>query len=142
MWRPARLLARTTFRNCQVAAPLKRHVRAAQLGVLVAFRNCQVAAPLKRRDLGPVPRDRRTLPQLSSCGPIEAVFTLSIVLAKTVLPQLSSCGPIEAVIAQKGDLGYGPFRNCQVAAPLKREFWAAAGRFDVAPSATVKLRPH
>ena len=59
------------FRNCQVAAPLKQNLVFKQATQVFAFRNCQVAAPLKRVDhlnhacdLG--------LPQLSSCGPIEA----------------------------------------------------------------------
>ena len=104
------------------------------------------------------------LPQLSSCGPIEAVvFTAKtktdfafrnyqvaaplkpIVdlpgLQAVCLPQLSSCGPIEASVRITSDLGNKAFRNYQVAAPLKRTSLATKGTMWT-PSATIKLRPH
>ena len=58
------------------------------------------------------------LPQLSSCGPIEADGQALNRVHPFLLPQLSSCGPIEA--------------------PTSR----AGRRAMAAPSATVKLRPH
>ena len=106
------------FRNCQVAAPLKRRGGPGGRGGRHAFRNCQVAAPLKREARGRIVRIHLLLPQLSSCGPIEAAGA--------------------DLCARRADT---PFRNCQVAAPLKRRpmpaSWAGRG-----PSATVKLRPH
>ena len=82
------------------------------------FRNCQVAAPLKR----PCPAVRvlhgHGLPQLSSCGPIEAYYEFLEFSGASGLPQLSSCGPIEADTPLRWRDVYGP------------------------PSATVKLRPH
>ena len=64
---------------------------------------------------------KRVLPQLSSCGPIEA-FNPAAPTGKHVrLPQLSSCGPIEATrTARSATLSLKAFRNYQVAAPLKR----------------------
>ena len=62
-----------TFRNCQVAAPLKRLRDLARCHVERAFRNCQVAAPLKQGGNVHVVLDGALLPQLSSCGPIEAL---------------------------------------------------------------------
>ena len=58
------------------------------------------------------------------------------------LPQLSSCGPIEA--REQGsvpELLMETFRNYQVAAPLKlvRQAYGVAY---LVPSATIKLRPH
>ena len=89
--------ARQAFRNCQVAAPLKRRPGKRMAGHTGAFRNCQVAAPLKRDpDAGHLAR-KQFLPQLSSCGPIEAACTnCARWAAMRRLPQLSSCGPIEA----------------------------------------------
>ena len=67
-------MLRTAFRNCQVAAPLKLDLAREPYAPRRAFRNCQVAAPLKHVGvelaLGLVNR----LPQLSSCGPIEAAW--------------------------------------------------------------------
>ena len=85
------------FRNCQVAAPLKHCGRRHSDGRQGAFRNCQVAAPLKR-DLRAPGRGGRLggLPQLSSCGPIEALAPNRPREISRPLPQLSSCGPIEA----------------------------------------------
>ena len=61
------------------------------------------------------------LPQLSSCGPIEAPGGRGGQCWPCGLPQLSSCGPIEALCAFCSDaLAWSAFRNCQVAAPLKR----------------------
>ena len=107
-----------TFRNCQVAAPLKlfKAYRGKKLGL--AFRNCQVAAPLKRHGARPCNVCPRRLPQLSSCGPIEA---------------------------RRGSYAgrrRRPFRNCQVAAPLKPRGAIRGCRGSTRPSATVKLRPH
>ena len=110
------------FRNYQVAAPLKQ-VRP-RLEVWPqgwSFRNYQVAAPLKRAEPTLVSSLWPSLPQLSSCGPIEArlatwplfrvstfrnyqvaaplklIYVTSFNGAGRCLPQLSSCGPIEAV---------------------------------------------
>ena len=85
--------------------------------MVTAFRNCQVAAPLKRSP-GMEVAAGRPLPQLSSCGPIEAVRRDLCLGGDALLPQLSSCGPIEARLVVIDNLGYP------------------------APSATVKLRPH
>ena len=61
-----------------------------------SFRNYQVAAPLKPV-VCPFIKRHTDLPQLSSCGPIEAIVDTVVVGAlPTILPQLSSCGPIEA----------------------------------------------
>ena len=60
------------------------------------------------------------LPQLSSCGPIEALHSHRAPRDRRRLPQLSSCGPIEAQLAHVGyAAAIRTFRNCQVAAPLK-----------------------
>ena len=64
--------AERAFRNCQVAAPLKQRTGRGPRRRSGAFRNCQVAAPLK---LGVGANEgwfSNFLPQLSSCGPIEA----------------------------------------------------------------------
>ena len=61
-----------TFRNCQVAAPLKRAARPLNRKRGLAFRNCQVAAPLKLVQPLRSHQALPPLPQLSSCGPIEA----------------------------------------------------------------------
>ena len=81
------------------------------------------------------------LPQLSSCGPIEALPLVGRRSHSVFLPQLSSCGPIEAVITLVIAVVGGTFRNCQVAAPLKRPSTTSPMR-SLQPSATVKLRPH
>ena len=110
----------------------------------LTFRNCQVAAPLKPRPWIAPRRLRRPLPQLSSCGPIEANTSMRMRRKAIRLPQLSSCGPIEAYpphnrahrtcrLPQLSSCGpieaqahgrrpsqpSNAFRNCQVAAPLK-----------------------
>ena len=59
------------------------------------------------------------LPQLSSCGPIEAGPSGWLSLGSFTLPQLSSCGPIEARAWRRPRPRSRPFRNYQVAAPLK-----------------------
>ena len=84
-----------------------------------AFRNCQVAAPLKPAVIDTTLVFTAALPQLSSCGPIEALVPCAGALDGSGLPQLSSCGPIEASRA-----------DCTALADLAE------------PSATVKLRPH
>ena len=133
----------TPFRNCQVAAPLKLdRARAAWAGCC-PFRNCQVAAPLKHPALAGSKPAARRLPQLSSCGPIEAwrgwacpclpaafrncqvaaplkrSFSCLRRCSSAFLPQLSSCGPIEACASRRRRALPPAFRNCQVAAPLK-----------------------
>ena len=61
------------------------------------------------------------IPQRTSCGPIEATEEACFLPSQPVdIPQRTSCGPIEAIICYV----YGifivlPFRNEQVAAPLK-----------------------
>ena len=65
-----------TFRNCQVAAPLKLEQARHCPHPGPAFRNCQVAAPLKLGAAALVARAVHDLPQLSSCGPIEARLTI------------------------------------------------------------------
>ena len=62
-------------------------------------------------------------------------------LASQALPQLSSCGPIEAEGMIMAPRPIVTFRNCQVAAPLKLHFAHLAISI-IPPSATVKLRPH
>ena len=106
------------FRNCQVAAPLKPIRGRNDFQGSGAFRNCQVAAPLKLISRPIVRIGMRGLPQLSSCGPIEAIRNGLPCRLCGPLPQLSSCGPIEATSRD------------------------SARRSAPAPSATVKLRPH
>ena len=62
----------TTFRDFQVAAPLKLQEEFAEGRAIAAFRDFQVAAPLKRVfvDRQYVPSLR--FPRLPSRGPIEA----------------------------------------------------------------------
>ena len=131
-----------TFRNCQVAAPLKRPrgrspargrvlPQLSSCGPIEAslpvssrrralpFRNCQVAAPLKLGAPSRAPSSAEPLPQLSSCGPIEARPWCIAEKREKLLPQLSSCGPIEARLGEQDAGQVGAFRNCQVAAPLK-----------------------
>ena len=63
---------------------------------IATFRNCQVAAPLKLTDRLIEVGGTFSFPQLSSCGPIEALRRLGLKGADKAFPQLSSCGPIEA----------------------------------------------
>ena len=63
---------------------------------MYAFRNYQVAAPLKL---------------------LKSMLDAAV---STSLPQLSSCGPIEAKPMPLPTLKNPTFRNYQVAAPLKR----------------------
>ena len=89
---------------------------------LAAFRNYQVAAPLKRRLAVSFLFRLCSLPQLSSCGPIEAGADFDDWARILALPQLSSCGPIEAWAADLSQQAvFPPFRNYQVAAPLKQK---------------------
>ena len=60
------------FRNYQVAAPLKQVVVVNTAPSITPFRNYQVAAPLKHSRNARKARQPERLPQLSSCGPIEA----------------------------------------------------------------------
>ena len=65
-------IPRSTFRNEQVAAPLKaQHGAFVILPCLPAFRNEQVAAPLKGRFACNTGGHARCFPQRTSCGPIE-----------------------------------------------------------------------
>ncbi len=85
---------------------------------MYSFRNCQVAAPLKH------------YPPRWGAGVMAG------------LPQLSSCGPIEArSVCARRQWGT-TFRNCQVAAPLKLLLVLVELALLGLPSATVKLRPH
>ena len=155
---------RAAFCICQVAAPLKLLERDVPVARVHPFRSCQVAAPLKRGRRREPHGNHGRLPQLSSCGPIEATACRRAITCPMGLPQLSSCGPIEAWRARQAALAARAFRNCQVAAPLKhtpcgasghepafRNCQAAAplkpGRSELqnviaGPSATAKLRPH
>ena len=68
------------------------------------------------------------LPQLSSCGPIEAMDNQMSLVGGDYLPQLSSCGPIEAAPKTGSPARASQaFRNYQVAAPLKRRTACSAG---------------
>ena len=115
------LLGQMAFRNYQVAAPLKRNLRA-PYKVVKYLPQLSSCGPIEAAACSRAARPRPSLPQLSSCGPIEAHSVVAHVLAQGIsLPQLSSCGPIEAdgTGAQRR---YGSaFRNYQVAAPLKPE---------------------
>ena len=51
---------------------------------------------------------------------------VALELVAQFLPQLSSCGPIEASLSLRRACCTGSFRNCQVAAPLKLVCWKAA----------------
>ena len=82
-----------------------------------SFRNYQVAAPLKLE---------------------EAPVVLGVHL---LLPQLSSCGPIEASRLSRAVKSVPSFRNYQVAAPLKLKLVVTL-HGNQQPSATIKLRPH
>ena len=111
-------VAAGAFRNCQVAAPLKRLAprrRARQGG---PFRNCQVAAPLKRAGTGGARRRRYAFRNCQVAAPLKQWASHLPAGAGTPLPQLSSCGPIEAYLVE------------------------AALEGGNLPSATVKLRPH
>ena len=143
-----------SFRNYQVAAPLKRPRARLDLFDVRAFRNYQVAAPLKHHAIDHGRRYQDGLPQLSSCGPIEAIMPPSgkgrvfsfrnYQVAAPLkhpskgrgslfggsLPQLSSCGPIEASAEIGPACKWTPFRNYQVAAPLKPIQPALAHLFD------------
>ena len=88
-------------------------------GCRETFRNCQVAAPLKPGSADRRRADGMVLPQLSSCGPIEASLGEGRLFVIELLPQLSSCGPIEARTLGAHRRTSAAFRNCQVAAPLK-----------------------
>ena len=84
------------FRNCQVAAPLKqRQVRKTAWG-LSCLPQLSSCGPIEACALAELGAAIGRLPQLSSCGPIEAVFPAAAAAARRRLPQLSSCGPIEA----------------------------------------------
>ena len=93
----------------------------------LTFRNCQVAAPLKLRLKAGQPPPRPGFPQLSSCGPIEATPRRRSKDTARRFPQLSSCGPIEAWNRLGLDAPHSTFRNCQVAAPLKHICPARSG---------------
>ena len=110
-------MASATFRNEQVAAPLKGPAGRVAAVRHTAFRNEQVAAPLKVPLEASVPPGGDRIPQRTSCGPIEG----------THRPSVGSSHP--------------PFRNEQVAAPLKVQHGGRRG-YGGQHSATNKLRPH
>ena len=88
---------RAAFRNCQVAAPLKQRADLLDQRPDLPFRNCQVAAPLKRLRAG---NDiRHGPPPFRNCqvaAPLKQAPATLRSLQISCLPQLSSCGPIEA----------------------------------------------
>ena len=157
---------RQAFRNCQVAAPLKLPGAGRACGKGLSLPQLSSCGPIEAPGVSAMPHAQVSLPQLSSCGPIEAPPFVTGTDTVPPLPQLSSCGPIEACgFLRLKTSQFGPFRNCQVAAPLKhmargpfpwlrpafrncqvaaplkrgrRRRACARGR----PSATVKLRPH
>ena len=163
---PPSLLLRS-FRNCQVAAPLK-HLDVVQFILCRrSFRNCQVAAPLKLGTAAGGANAAGTLPQLSSCGPIEASLRRQGgKLARNAFRNCQVAAPLKHAVHRRHVRRRRTFRNCQVAAPLKqyggrtaRSIVAAFRNCQVAaplkraarhgrvgpapqPSATVKLRPH
>ena len=82
------------------------------------------------------------LPQLSSCGPIEAsVGLLSGFLPTIAFRNYQVAAPLKPKSTRLLSFALDPFRNYQVAAPLKL-FISGKIVFDGAPSATIKLRPH
>ena len=108
-----------SFRNCQVAAPLKPGRPARRGPSHAAFRNCQVAAPLKHCPVCFETAISRTFRNCQVAAPLKQRSQLCR-RRRGGLPQLSSCGPIEAQILQALPGALPPaFRNCQVAAPLK-----------------------
>ena len=66
------IIDQVTFRNEQVAAPLKLDLHPAPCTSRSSFRNEQVAAPLKHKQNTPAAKNDPTIPQRTSCGPIEA----------------------------------------------------------------------
>ena len=156
-----------TFRNCQVAAPLKRvdkvvgPVRRVALPQLSScgpieacgnrpanrpwappFRNCQVAAPLKRGEAGRPCDGGQGLPQLSSCGPIEASAASWTPRSCPCLPQLSSCGPIEACPCAFCRRQIRRLPQLSSCGPIEARRTGRDFLRRSYPSATVKLRPH
>ena len=111
-------------------------------GQAAAFRNCQVAAPLKRAGAWRPTGELAVLPQLSSCGPIEAQARLSGPLHVHSFRNCQVAAPLKPTNKIcKPPAGHS-FRNCQVAAPLKRKGRRLHRARPRHPSATVKLRPH
>ena len=132
-----------TFRNYQVAAPLKRAaLKQAAQGLFAAFRNYQVAAPLKRPGSGQSTDNHRSFPQLSSCGPIEAVQPASWPASFSPFRNYQVAAPLKpAVIEAAFEILVSAFRNYQVAAPLKPRSRSKL-QAEHSLSATIKLRPH
>ena len=83
-------------RSQQAAAPLKPALSKSGAAEISQSRSQQAAAPLKRSY---APGDRGgdgTIPQPTSCGPIEALLFVVVRFIQPGIPQPTSCGPIEA----------------------------------------------
>ena len=80
-------------------------------------------------------------PQLTSCGPIEALRRAHLRVPSARHPQLTSCGPIEARISARISAACGRIRSSRAAAPLKR-FTVASTLVTSEASAAHELRPH
>ena len=116
-------------------------VPAAALRRAPSFRNYQVAAPLKHgKTLWA--RAGYGLPQLSSCGPIEAMYAQAERGHWASLPQLSSCGPIEAFGLGAGAPGAATLPQLSSCGPIEAFVSASVNSPTSKPSATIKLRPH
>ena len=131
-----------------------------------SFRNYQVAAPLKFRLGRHRPAGGCVLPQLSSCGPIEVTRAAKSRRGAGSFRNYQVAAPLKCRRPRGAARGTDAFRNYQVAAPLKyntRAPWpvsarglpqlSSCGPIEVrivlgcaehvaAPSATIKLRPH
>ena len=108
------------FRNYQVAAPLKPLERRLARARLAAFRNYQVAAPLKHNAPENLHEAHWCLPQLSSCGPIEAISRPRCPHRRRSFRNYQVAAPLKM---HKLDLIHHPhvaFRNDQVAAPVNK----------------------
>ena len=132
---------------------------------LRSFRNYQVAAPLKQEVLRATSIKQDILPQLSSCGPIEAAPVLQHRSPYQAFRNYQVAAPLKLGQGSARSSDTQTFRNYQVAAPLKHVFSfgfgcqyglpqlsscgpieaagpAKSGWCPTAPSATIKLRPH
>ena len=157
--------AAITFRNEQVAAPLKDLRLYGVDRRIVAFRNEQVAAPLKdpRHDQCGLRSCR--IPQRTSCGPIEGGWFTSATSFMASFRNEQVAAPLKEVCGMHADHQEEAFRNEQVAAPLKdriridierladpfrneqvaaplKVVHAVCGKGRSKHSATNKLRPH
>ena len=108
---------------------------------ILSFRNYQVAAPLKLGFRAGRPCTGPRLPQLSSCGPIEAWDPAEPKAWTVSFRNYQVAAPLKPVLDGRGRIEGRAFRNYQVAAPLKRRFGRACIN-TTKPSATIKLRPH